>query len=186
MSVTVYVEDVNDHAPYFLDVPYHVTVDELTPVGLTLFQGIHAVDRDKPNTPNSDIHYSIVGGNHEGRFALENSHRAALVLKKSLDYDSGNREYTLKIMASDRGIPPRNTTVPLYVKVSDNDDLNPRFSRDVYRTQIPEFYPITVGTRTFISHTCLCERLIKGTELNLPLRKNGPFPTFFSFLRTSL
>ncbi|KAK6627853.1 hypothetical protein RUM44_010332 [Polyplax serrata] len=143
MSVTVYVEDVNDHAPYFLDVPYHVTVDELTPVGLTLFQGIHAVDRDKPNTPNSDIHYSIVGGNHEGRFALENSHRAALVLKKSLDYDSGNREYTLKIMASDRGIPPRNTTVPLYVKVSDNDDLNPRFSRDVYRTQIPEFYPIT-------------------------------------------
>jgi len=33
LSVTVYVEDVNDHAPAFLGTPYHVTVDELTPAG---------------------------------------------------------------------------------------------------------------------------------------------------------
>jgi hypothetical protein len=33
LSVTVYVEDINDHAPQFVDAPYHVTVDELTPVG---------------------------------------------------------------------------------------------------------------------------------------------------------
>lgn len=33
MSVTIYVEDINDHAPQFVDAPYHVTVDELTPVG---------------------------------------------------------------------------------------------------------------------------------------------------------
>jgi hypothetical protein len=31
--VTVYVEDINDHAPQFINVPYHVTVDELTPTG---------------------------------------------------------------------------------------------------------------------------------------------------------
>lgn len=35
LSVTVYVEDINDHAPQFVDAPYHVTVDELTPVGET-------------------------------------------------------------------------------------------------------------------------------------------------------
>lgn len=33
LSVTVYVEDINDHAPIFVGAPYHVTVDELTPVG---------------------------------------------------------------------------------------------------------------------------------------------------------
>ena len=33
LSVTVYVEDVNDHAPRFIDAPYRVTVDELTPAG---------------------------------------------------------------------------------------------------------------------------------------------------------
>lgn len=149
MSVTVYVEDVNDHAPRFLDVPYHLTVDELTPTGLTLFRGIHAIDRDKPNTPNSDVHYSIVGGNEQGKFALESSHKAVLVLKKPLDYDSGDKEYSLKIMASDRGTPPKNSTVALLIKVSDNDDLNPQFTRDVYRTQITEFYPITVSHRRY-------------------------------------
>lgn len=31
--MTVYIEDVNDNVPKFLDTPYHVTVDELTPTG---------------------------------------------------------------------------------------------------------------------------------------------------------
>ena len=34
--------------------------NQLTPVGLTIFRSIHAIDRDKPNTANSDITYSIV------------------------------------------------------------------------------------------------------------------------------
>ncbi|GLH03452.1 Cadherin-89D [Gryllus bimaculatus] len=121
LSVTVYVEDINDHAPEFVDAPYHVTVDELTPTGLTIFRGIHAVDRDKPNTPNSDVQYTIVSGNEEGKFGLESSHRAAL----------------------DRGSPPRNSTTTITVVVLDNDDLSPKFARDTYRTQVTEFYPLT-------------------------------------------
>lgn len=35
--MTIYVEDINDHAPQFVDAPYHVTVDELTPVGEILY-----------------------------------------------------------------------------------------------------------------------------------------------------
>ena len=31
--MTVYVEDINDHAPQFVDAPYHITVDELSPAG---------------------------------------------------------------------------------------------------------------------------------------------------------
>ena len=54
------MQDVNDHAPEFQNTPYHLEVDELTPVGVTVFRGIHAIDRDKPNTANSDITYSIV------------------------------------------------------------------------------------------------------------------------------
>lgn len=42
--------------PYF----FHFFSPQLTPVGLTVFRGIHAIDRDKPNTANSDITYSIV------------------------------------------------------------------------------------------------------------------------------
>ena len=39
-------------------------------------------------------------GNEEGKFSLESGHRTALILKKPLDYDAGDREYVLSIGAS--------------------------------------------------------------------------------------
>ncbi|XP_054267149.1 cadherin-89D-like [Macrosteles quadrilineatus] len=143
LSVTVYVEDVNDHDPEFLNTPYKVSVDELTPTGITIFRGIHAVDGDKPNTPNSELQYAIVAGNDKGKFTLENSPRAALVLRKPLDFDTGDTAFNLTIMAADQGKPPRAATANLQVLVTDSDDLSPKFTRDIYRTQIMEFYPIT-------------------------------------------
>ncbi|XP_052739756.1 cadherin-89D isoform X1 [Bicyclus anynana] len=142
LSVTVYIEDINDNVPKFLDTPYRVAVDELTPTGLTIFKGIHAFDRDKPNTPNSDVHYSITAGDEEGRFALESSHKPALVLNKPLDFDTGDKEFLLVITASDRGSPPRSSNTTVHILVQDNDDLPPKFTLDVYRTKITEFYPI--------------------------------------------
>ncbi|KAG7190894.1 hypothetical protein KM043_006955 [Ampulex compressa] len=142
LSVTVYVEDINDHAPQFVDAPYHVTVDELTPIGVTIFRGIHAVDGDKPNTPNSDVHYAIVKGNEQGKFSLESGHRTALILRKPVDYDNGDREFSLVIAATDRGIPSRSTNTTVKITVLDNDDLDPKFTKDVYRAKIYEFYPM--------------------------------------------
>ncbi|XP_046673716.1 cadherin-89D isoform X2 [Homalodisca vitripennis] len=143
LSVTVYVEDVNDHDPQFINNPYKVSVDELTPTGITIFRGIHAVDGDKPNTPNSELQYAIVAGNEKGKFTLENSPRAALVLRKPLDFDTGDTSFNLTIMAADQGKPPRAATASLQVDVTDSDDLSPKFTKDVYRTQIMEFYPVT-------------------------------------------
>ncbi|XP_034250844.1 cadherin-89D [Thrips palmi] len=112
---------------------------------LTIFRGIHAVDRDKPNTPNSDVQYSIVAGNEAGKFGLESAHRAALVIRKPLDYDTGDKEFVLTLMASDRGTPPLNSTTEISVSVLDSDDLSPKFTRELYRTQVTEFYPLTGG-----------------------------------------
>jgi hypothetical protein len=77
-----------------------VKIISLFIIGLTIFRGIHAIDRDKPNTPNSDVQYSITDGNDKGKFAMESSHRAVLVLRRPLDYDAGDREFTLILMAS--------------------------------------------------------------------------------------
>lgn len=142
LSVTVYIEDVNDNVPKFLDTPYKVAVDELTPTGLTIFRGIRAFDRDKPNTPNSDVQYSIVSGDVDGHFALESSHKPVLILKKTLDYDAGDKEFLLVLSASDRGSPPRSSNTTVHITVQDNDDLPPKFTAEVYKTQIPEFYPL--------------------------------------------
>lgn len=67
-------------------------------LGLTIFRGIHAVDRDKPNTPNSDVQYAITAGNERGKFALDQ--QAFLVLVRPLDFDVGDREFILTVTAS--------------------------------------------------------------------------------------
>ena len=48
-------------------------------------------------------------------------------------------------LLQDRGSPPLNSTTDIRIIVLDSDDLNPRFTREVYRTQIAEFYPMTVS-----------------------------------------
>lgn len=69
-------------------------------LGTTIFRGIRATDRDKPNTPNSEVQYSLIAGNERGKFALDSSHQAFLILKRPLDFDNGDREFLLTIAAS--------------------------------------------------------------------------------------
>lgn len=103
LTVNVYVEDVNDHTPKFLNLPYTVYVDESTPIGTTIFQTISAFDRDKPNTPNSDVQYTMQmldydpGGSH---FSLESPHRPHVILRRQLDFDEGKRMFEIPIIAS--------------------------------------------------------------------------------------
>lgn len=127
LTVTVYVEDINDNYPKFMGSPYTIHVDESTPVGKdfnsriydfeisnnefwiigsTVYSGITAFDRDKPNTPNSDVQFSIGPQDYPGGpyFAIEHPHRPAIVLRKKLDYDEGLRKFDITIIASVRKI----------------------------------------------------------------------------------
>lgn len=56
--------------------------------------------------------------------------------------------WLIYLFVQDQGKPARAATANLQVDVTDSDDLNPKFTRDVYRTQITEFYPITVSTHS--------------------------------------
>ena len=66
-----------------------------------MFRGIYALDRDKPNTANSEISFEIIGGNANRKFSIEGSGggRAVLVLRKKLDFDNGDRHFNLTIRA---------------------------------------------------------------------------------------
>jgi len=68
--------------------------------GLTIFRGIQALDRDKPNTANSEVVYSLISGNEDRKFSIEaTSKKAVLVLRKTLDYDGGERTFNITIKA---------------------------------------------------------------------------------------
>ncbi|XP_046805306.1 cadherin-89D isoform X2 [Lucilia cuprina] len=149
LSVTVYIEDVNDNKPEFLNTPYIVDIDENTPPGTIVFEGIQAFDRDKPNTPNSEVHFSMstvpeqLSADGSPYFALKSPHRPLLILKKELDFDNGIRLFSLPLFAWDRGTPANQVNTTITINVKDVDDLPPKFTEGVYRTKINEFYPMT-------------------------------------------
>lgn len=103
LTINVYVEDVNDHSPKFRNLPYQVYVDESTSVGTTIFTDITAHDRDKPNTPNSDVQYSIQAPENDigsPYFSLESPHRPHIILRRQLDFDEGKRIFEIPIVAT--------------------------------------------------------------------------------------
>lgn len=100
LTVNVYIEDINDHAPKFENLPYQVYVDESTAVGAKIFTGISAFDRDKPHTPNSDVQYSIELPEHDAHFTLESPHRPHVILRRQLDFDEGKRMFEIPIVAT--------------------------------------------------------------------------------------
>ncbi|GFU71945.1 cadherin-89D [Trichonephila clavipes] len=172
LPVTVYIQDINDHAPEFQNTPYYLEVDELTPVGLTVFRGLHAIDKDKPNTPNSDVTYSIVGGNENNSFALSDPIEGILVVNKPLDYDYGSREFKLLIQASDHGSPESKSSVTtMTIRLKDSDDQNPIFTKEVYKTHVLEAAAITgARIRVKLSLDPPIHAFDQDVGVNAPLR----------------
>ncbi|XP_035777228.1 cadherin-89D-like [Anopheles albimanus] len=145
-TITVYIEDINDNDPEFINLPYVVTLDESTPIETVVFNRIKAIDRDKPNTPNSDLEYALAAKHMKSGdfpFRLEGSQQPTLILQRPLDYDAGWRSMSVQIVASDRGNPPRTANTTIRVNLRDVDDLPPVFTRSAYRTRIKETFPLT-------------------------------------------
>ena len=98
-STVLYVSTLYLQYIYNISTGYNVTIDENTPPGLTIFRGITALDTDKPNTPNSDVTYSIVQGNEDRKFSIEGNQKAVVVLRKHLDFERGDSLFNLTILA---------------------------------------------------------------------------------------
>lgn len=81
-SVTIYVVDVNEnmHAPLFSDLVLNGTVRENQPVG-TVVMHVNATDADPPGG-DSNIEYSIRGGDGIGIFSIDNEGEFKLVVAK--------------------------------------------------------------------------------------------------------
>ena len=86
--------------------------------------------RDRPNSPNSDVVYSIVDGNRcpelsssavqsnprDRKFSLEaGGQKAVVVLRKPLDLERGDVVFNMTLLARDRGVPPLSSTSSLVV-----------------------------------------------------------------------
>ncbi|ROT81605.1 fat protein [Penaeus vannamei] len=73
-KVNIYITDVNDNPPKFMRKPYRAQVPEEAPISTNIIR-ISASDADEGL--NGDVVYTIVDGNEDGRFKVDETNRAA-------------------------------------------------------------------------------------------------------------
>lgn len=135
-SITVIIQDVNDHTPVFDHMSYETSLPESTKVNERFF-ALTATDEDL--AANGKIAYAIEEGNEEGKFGMfPDGH---LYVKKPLDREE-REYYALTISCTDHGHPPRTSTVPMVIHVIDENDNAPQFSNTTFMFNIAENEPV--------------------------------------------
>ncbi|XP_054424280.1 protocadherin beta-18-like [Pteronotus mesoamericanus] len=137
----LWVKDINDHTPMFLDKDILLKISEGTAPG-TSFQMENAQDLDVGKngvqnytlSPNPHF-YLKLQDSEDGRKYPE------LVLNQSLDREK-EPELRLTLTALDGGFPSRSGTALVRILVLDINDNAPEFERPVYEVQVPENSPL--------------------------------------------
>ncbi|XP_049573337.1 protocadherin-17 isoform X2 [Syngnathus scovelli] len=133
-KVTVKVLDRNDNWPSigFVSVRQGA-ISEAAPPG-TVIALVRVTDKDSGR--NGQLQCRVVGN---VPFKLEENYDNfyTVVTDRPLDRETQD-EYNVTIVAKDNGIPPLNSTKSFTVKILDENDNVPRFTKTVYLLQIPE------------------------------------------------
>nr|XP_046262625.1 protocadherin gamma-A10-like [Scatophagus argus] len=136
-SITIEIQDINDHAPAFPRKEMNLEISESTPTG-TLFLLDSAVDPDVGI--NSLQTYSLKANDHfvlKQHTRTDGSKYAEMMLQSGLDREKQS-EHTLILTAADGGEPQRSGTVKIYVSVLDANDNAPVFTQSVYKASVLE------------------------------------------------
>ncbi|KAK2897019.1 hypothetical protein Q8A67_011507 [Cirrhinus molitorella] len=150
-EVRIVVRDRNDNTPRFQQPRYYVSVNELTPVGTTIFTGFSGNNgaTDIDDGPNGQIEYAIQYNPNDPMsnrtVRVAGTLSGNIVLAERLNYEERTR-YLIIVQANDRAPYPgtrRTATTTLTLDVSDGDDLGPMFLPCVLVNNTQDCNPIT-------------------------------------------
>uniref|UniRef100_A0A4W3J9S8 FAT atypical cadherin 1b n=1 Tax=Callorhinchus milii TaxID=7868 RepID=A0A4W3J9S8_CALMI len=127
--VKVTVEDDNDNAPIFVNLPYYAVVQVDAEKGHVI-RKVTAIDKDIGN--NGEVHYYLK--EHHEHFQIGPS--GDISLKKNLDADLSNVEHMITVVAKDGGKVPLSAEVEVPITVINK--AMPIFEKPFYSIEIPE------------------------------------------------
>lgn len=142
-KVEITIQDINDNHPVFEKDPFQADIlENLSPQRVLV---VSALDLD--SGPSGQLEYAIVDGNKENSFSI-NRATGEIRTTRPLDREKV-AQYALKVKATDRGLPQKNTAVRVLINVLDVNDNAPRFSK-IFSATVAENAPagFTVTTVT--------------------------------------
>lgn len=168
VTARIIVIDENDNSPVFVTPnsnDFTLYVSDTTQAGETV---IHVVAVDKDSGGNGRIVYSILSGNEDGYFDMDQNSGLIELTKPLLGVSSmGHHRYinnvltngifTFLISASDTGMPtPKETRITIKIVVQGSSNNPPRFLESVYHANISENVPagnfvVRVAAKSFQS-----------------------------------
>lgn len=130
-QVSVILLDVNDCPPTFTSQKMSY-IQENTPVDTVVFT-VQASDAD--SGPNSYVEYSLRGpfGNKFSIGTIDGD----VKLVGELDREE-HSNYTLTVIATDKGEPPLSSTMDVTMVILDVNDNTPSFSQNIYDIEVEE------------------------------------------------
>ncbi|XP_011637579.1 protein dachsous [Pogonomyrmex barbatus] len=135
IPVEINISDVNDNAPIFEEYPFRTRV----PVGTQPGQNILRISaKDADDGANGDIVYSLINEQEKPKFRIHPS-TGEVTASLSLSQDNG-RTYHLKVLAQDKGNPPKSAKGLIELQVGDLADMTPglKFQNDTYNVVVQE------------------------------------------------
>ncbi|XP_047440816.1 protocadherin Fat 2 [Mugil cephalus] len=131
-QVKVFIDDVNDNTPQFLNLPFSMMISEDSEPGDVLYQAT-AIDKDLGE--NGSIMYSLEEDYDLFRIDPD---VGDVSLQRPLDFEALNK-YVLTVFAIDEGEPNHITTAQLSIQVRNR--TNPVFQTLLYPLKVPENVP---------------------------------------------
>lgn len=125
-QVYVRLRDINDNPPEFDKPSIEVTVREDAPKG-TQLANFNATDPDQGG--NSKVRYSIDRSTNKRKQFIINPKTGVVVIQRPLDREEQPR-MSIKILATDDGVPQRTAVATLTVILDDVNDNPPKFLKD--------------------------------------------------------
>lgn len=138
-KVVVQVQDVNDNAPEITITPMTPVTAEIAYITEAAAKGsfvalISTADRD--SGANGQIHCTLYGHNN---FKLQQAYEDSFIIVSTSPLDREQiAEYNLTVVAEDLGSPPLRTSKQYTIRLSDENDNAPVFSKPVYEVSLME------------------------------------------------
>ena len=152
-TVSIFLTDINDNAPVHRVIQDVYQIDENQPVNTSLTRSLFSDARWSINdadgtAPNNVFDTFVAPGMHTNRFFVD---REGYIRQSvSLDNEAfSSHIYVIQLYATDRGVPPMNSSLSgnILVYVNDLNDHIPAFQQTSYTTSVLE--NATVGSFIF-------------------------------------